>query len=110
MYLFNYLKVAWIRNDIPLVKGGMKITSDPRIQMIIDTDVKKLHIRDIKTNYSGEYHCVEYHYGEIKNVTIVAFDVIVVGKYIFVDNSHNNSPETDCSCLVKELILLEIQK
>ncbi|XP_063432652.1 uncharacterized protein LOC134714891 isoform X2 [Mytilus trossulus] len=71
-------EVAWTRGEEVLVQGGMKITSDPRIQLIIDTHVKRLHIKDITSNYSDVYQCVNYIAGQIKNVSIVTYNVTVV--------------------------------
>jgi len=55
------------------------MTTDHRIKMIIDTYINKLHINDIASNYTGVYSCVEYDHGEVSNVSIAMYNVIVVG-------------------------------
>ncbi|XP_052099559.1 lachesin-like [Mytilus californianus] len=80
-------EVAWERGEEILVQGGMKVTSDPRIQMIIDTHVKKLHIKDITSNYTDIYRCVDYVSGQITNVSIATYNVIVVEDIYIMDNT-----------------------
>ncbi|XP_071167205.1 lachesin-like [Mytilus edulis] len=80
-------EVAWTRGEEVLVQGGMKVTSDPRIQLIIDTHVKRLHIKDITSNYTDVYRCVDYIAGQIKNISIVTYDVFVVEDLYITDNT-----------------------
>jgi hypothetical protein len=54
------------------------MTTDHRIKIIIDTYINKLHINDIASNYTGVYSCVKYD-GEVSNVSIATYNVIVVG-------------------------------
>lgn len=69
-----------MRGKDVLVLGSEPNTSDWRIDVSNSFRVKKLHIRDIMSNYSGVYRCVEYNGKEVTNKTIATYNVIVVGK------------------------------
>lgn len=66
-------------NDV-LAEGGMLVTMDKRIEISITREVKKLSIKDIMSNYSGNYSCVEYKMGVVTNYTIIKYNVVVTGK------------------------------